>query len=234
MQRAFGRECAQPVYHVRMRWSHDLSGLRRDDGEGAHLMGTTHDTVDDDGDRALERLISEQAEAGVRRVWYDGRWWFSVVDVIALLTDAPTPRMYWADMKRSIHAEGFVQLLEKIQQLKMRAADGKQRQTDAADTETLLRIIQSVPSPRAEPVKQWLARTGAERLEELENPAVAADSLRLLYRKKGYSDEWIEARLQNIMARDELAAPDAILGARFRAYPTESAFHGVAWTSRGT
>lgn len=93
-----------------------------------------------------------------------------------------------------------------IQQLKMLAADGKQRLTDAADTETLLRIIQSVPSPKAEPFKQWLARVGTERLEEVENPELAADRMRQLYRARGYSDEWIDRHLQGIVVRDELTA----------------------------
>ena len=100
---------------------------------------------------------------------------FSVIDVIGVLTDAPTPRMYWADMKRRIYTEGFREVLARCQQLKMTSPDGRQRQTDAADTETMLRIIQSIPSPKAEPVKQWLARVGARRLEEVTRPIDAAD-----------------------------------------------------------
>jgi len=99
-----------------------------------------------------------------------------VIDVIGLLTDAPTPRTYWAMMKERIQSEGFRELLTKCERLKMTAADGKQRQTDAADTETMLRIIQSIPSPKAEPVKQWLARVGARRLEEVTQPIDAADA----------------------------------------------------------
>ncbi|HEX6800031.1 MAG TPA: Bro-N domain-containing protein [Ktedonobacterales bacterium] len=160
----------------------------------------------DDDQRALE-LLGQQAEERVRRVWHEGRWWFSVIDVIALLTDSPRSRKYWNDLKTRLEQdEGFVELSAKIGQLKMRAADGKQRQTDAGDTETLLRIIQSIPSPKAEPFKQWLAHVGAQRLEELENPSVAADSLRLKYRRAGYTDEWIEVRLQNIMTRDDVTA----------------------------
>jgi BRO family, N-terminal domain len=117
-------------------------------------------------------LIEEQADATIRRVWHQGRWFFSVIDVVGLLTDAPTPRMYWADMKRYVQNEGFTELLEKIQQLKMRAADGKMRTTDAADAETILRLIQSIPSPKAEPIKRWLARVGAERLDEVSQPAL--------------------------------------------------------------
>ena len=148
--------------------------------------------------------FDEQAAGTIRRVFHEGRWFFSVIDVVGLLTDAPKPRNYWADMKRTIQTEGFSQLLEKIQQLKMVASDGKQRLTDAADAETMLRIIQSIPSPKAEPLKQWLARVGTERLREMENPALAADRLRQEYRRLGYDDEWIGQRLLNIVTRDEL------------------------------
>lgn len=149
-------------------------------------------------------LFDEQASERVRRVWHEGRWFFSVIDVVGLLTDSARPRAYWDAMKRRTTDEGFLELSTKCRQLKMEAPDGKQRVTDCADTETLLRLIQSIPSPKAEPFKQWLARVGAERLEELRNPHVAADSLRLMYRKKGYTDEWIEQRLQGIVVRDEL------------------------------
>ncbi len=149
-------------------------------------------------------LFDEQASERVRRVWHDGRWFFSVIDVVGLLTDSVQPRYYWATLKKRLREEGAAQLLTNCQQLKMGAPDGKQRLTDSADAETLLRIIQSIPSPKAEPFKQWLARVGAERLEDLRSQRVAADSLRLLYRKRGYTDEWIEQRLQGITVRDEL------------------------------
>ncbi len=103
----------------------------------------------------------------IRRQWHDGRWFFSVIDVIAVLTDTDAPRQYWNDMKRRIQDEGFRELSAKCLQLKMRALDGKMRSTDAADVETMLRIMQSVPSPKAEPVRQWLARVGAQRLEDV-------------------------------------------------------------------
>lgn len=149
-------------------------------------------------------LFDEQASERVRRVWHDGRWFFSIIDVVAVLTDTPHPTRYWTDMKQRVSDEGFRQLYAKCVRLKMEASDGRQRQTETADAETLLRLIQSIPSPKAEPFKQWLARVGAQRLEELDNPRVAADSLRLLYRKRGYTDEWIEQRLQGIVVRDEL------------------------------
>ena len=107
-------------------------------------------------------------------------------------------------MKRRIETEGFREILSKCQQLKMQAPDGKQRLTEAADAETMLRIVQSIPSPKAEPLKQWLARVGTERLQEMENPALAADRLRQEYRRLGYDDEWIGQRLLNIVTRDEL------------------------------
>lgn len=159
----------------------------------------------DDDQRALE-LLGQQAEERVRRVWHEGRWWFSVVDAVGLLTDSANPGTYWRVLKLRLREEGAGETVTKCNGLRMRAADGKQRVTDAADTETLLRIIQSIPSPRAEPFKQWLAHVGAQRLEELKNPSVAADSLRLKYRRAGYTDEWIEARLQNIMTRDDVTA----------------------------
>lgn len=118
-------------------------------------------------------VIEEQAEATIRRALHDGRMFFSVIDVIAVLTDSTYPNRYWSDLKRKLHAEGATQPYERIVRLKLRAPDGRQRETDAADAETLLRIIQSVPSPKAEPVKQWLARVGAQRLDEVSRPSLA-------------------------------------------------------------
>jgi len=115
-------------------------------------------------------LIEEQADASIRRVWHDGRMFFSVIDVVGLLTDSPTPRRYWAELKIKLRDEGFAETFAQSEQLKMRATDGKMRATDAADSQTLLRIIQSIPSPKAEPVKQWLARVGAERLDSATRP----------------------------------------------------------------
>jgi DNA-damage-inducible protein D len=128
---------------------------------------------DRDRDRALlpfddDGAGGESASRLIRRQWHDGRWFFSVVDVVAVLTDSDTPRRYWSDLKRKLaNVEGFSELYAKIVQLKMRSLDGKHYATDAADVETMLRIIQSIPSPRAEPVKQWLARVGTERLDAI-------------------------------------------------------------------
>jgi DNA-damage-inducible protein D len=122
----------------------------------------------DNGDE-VGLLPFDDGSAGriIRRVWHDGRWFFSVVDVIAVLTDSDAPRQYWNDMKRRVEDEGFRELSAKCLQLKMRALDGKMRATDAADTETMLRITMSIPSPKAEPMRQWLAQVGAQRLEEI-------------------------------------------------------------------
>lgn len=158
---------------------------------------------DDEQGLALSAL-DEQAEQRIRRVLHEGRWFFSVIDVVGLLTDSPQPRTYWAVLKRRLSDEGASELLTTCKQLKMQAADGKQRLTDAADAETILRIIQSIPSPKAEPFKAWMARVGRERLEELENPALAVDRLRQMYKRRGYADEWIDKRLQGIIVRDDL------------------------------
>ncbi len=125
--------------------------------------GDTHETT------ALD-LIEEQAEASIRRVWHNGALHFSVIDVIGVLTDSPNPGVYWRVLKSRLKDEGGSETVTNCNRLRMTAADGKQRLTDAADSETLLRIIQSVPSPKAEPVKQWLARVGAKRLEEVTHP----------------------------------------------------------------
>ncbi len=143
----------------------------------------------------------------VRSIWndQDQKWYFSVVDVIAILTDSSNSRRYWSDLKSQlIKTEGFFELYEKIVQLKLIAVDGKKYETDCASTETLLRIIQSVPSPKAEPFKKWLAQVGAERLDEIQNPELAAKRMRELYKAKGYSDDWIEKRVRGIAIRDEL------------------------------
>ena len=149
--------------------------------------------------------ISLFEEKQVRRAWdaTEGRWLFAVVDVIAILTNSPNPQTYWRVMKKRLRDEGN-ESVTNCNALKMTAADGKQRMTDAADTERLLRLIQSIPSPKAEPFKLWLAKVGYERLEEIENPELAAKRTRKIYEQKGYSEEWIEKRLRGIAVRDEL------------------------------
>ena len=144
-------------------------------------------------------------EKHVRSVYneQDEKWYFSVIDVIQVLTDSSVPKRYWSDLKKKLSKEGS-QAYDKIVHLKMTAEDGKNRVTDTADTETLLRLIQSIPSPKAEPFKQWLALVGAERIAEIENPELAQARIRATYKAKGYSDAWIEKRIRGIQARDEL------------------------------
>jgi len=121
-------------------------------------------------------LIEEQADRKIRRVWHDGRWFFSVIDVVGVLTDSLNPGTYWRVLKLRLKEEGSSETVTKCNSLRMVAADGKQRLTDAADTETMLRLIQSIPSPKAEPIKQWLARVGAKRVEELAQPIDPAEA----------------------------------------------------------
>ncbi len=138
-------------------------------------------------------------EKKVRREWHNDTWYFSVIDVIELLTDSPTPRKYWNTLKTR-----EPQLSSICGQLKMLASDGKMRVTDAANTEGLLRIIMSVPSPKAEPLKLWLAQIGTEHIEEIENPELGFERLRQLYKAKGYPDDWIALRGKSIGIRKEL------------------------------
>ncbi len=140
----------------------------------------------------------------IRRVLHEDEWYFSVVDVIEAITDSDRPRKYWADLKAKLIKEGANELSEKIGQLKMPSADGKERETDAANTETIFRIVQSVPSPKAEPFKRWLAKTGYERIEEFQNPEIAIKRAMLDYQIQGRSDEWIKARVRTIISRTEL------------------------------
>lgn len=131
------------------------------------------------------------------------QWLFSVIDIIQALTGNERPRKYWSDLKKKLKVEGS-EVSDKIGQLKMLAPDGKQRITDVADTEALLRLIQSVPSPRAEPFKLWLAQVGYERLEENEDPELSIDRALETYLSKGYSKEWVNQRLKSIEVRKEL------------------------------
>ena len=145
----------------------------------------------------------------IRTAWDEEQeeWYFSIVDVIAVLTDQKTPRSastYWAVLKKRLKDEGANELLTNCKQLKMTAADGKKRLTDVANTEQLLRIIQSIPSPKAEPFKAWLAMVGRERIEETIDPEQTIDRALETYLKKGYSEEWVHQRLLTIRIRNEL------------------------------
>jgi hypothetical protein len=141
----------------------------------------------------------------IRRTWFNDEWWFSVVDIIEALTQTGRARKYWSDLKKKLTEEGF-QLSEKIGQLKMTAEDGKMRLTDCVNTKNAFRIIQSIPSKKAEPFKQWLAEVGYQRVQEIENPEIAQKRMRELYKAKGYSDAWIEKRVRGIAIRDELTS----------------------------
>jgi len=144
-------------------------------------------------------------EKQVRRHWDEDKeiWYFSIVDVIEILTDSSIPRRYWSDLKGKLKKEGS-EVYEKIVQFKLTAPDGKKRDTDCFSTEDLLRVIQSIPSPRAEPFKLWLAKVGYERIEETEDPELAFDRAMQTYLQKGYSKEWINQRLKTIEVRKEL------------------------------
>lgn len=141
----------------------------------------------------------------VRRIWDEEKelWYFSIVDVVEILTESPRPRKYWNALKTRLKQEGS-ELSQKVGQLKIESSDGKKYLTDVADTETLLRLIQSIPSPKAEPFKLWLAKVGYERIEETEDPELAFDRAMKTYLRKGYSKEWINQRLKSIEVRKEL------------------------------
>jgi len=152
-----------------------------------------------DSDKAL---VVFQGKS-IRRKWFNDEWWFSVVDIIEALTESGRSRKYWSDLKVKLMEEGF-EVSEKIGQLKLPAEDGKLRLTDCANTKNMFRMIQSIPSPRAEPFKQWLAQVGYDRVQEIENPELAQRRMKEIYRAKGYSDNWIEKRARGITIRDEL------------------------------
>lgn len=147
-------------------------------------------------------LFNEQS---IRRVWVNEQWWFSIIDIVTVLTESKNSRRYWSDLKRQLtEKEGFFELYGKIVQFKLRAPDGKLRETDCANTETLLRIIQAIPSPKAEPFKQWLAKVGYERIQELADPAQGLDRARENWQKLGRSEKWIQQRMTGQETRNKL------------------------------
>jgi len=152
-----------------------------------------------------ESAIQLFEQKQVRSLWdsEQEKWYFSVIDVIEILTETDRPRKYWSDLKSKLKSEGS-ELSEKIGQLKLEAGDGKKRLTDVADTEQLFRLIQSIPSPKAEPFKMWLAQVGRERIDEIEDPEIGIERLMETYLRKGYSKEWINQRLKSIEIRKEL------------------------------
>ena len=140
----------------------------------------------------------------IRKTIYNNEWWFSIVDVVRVLTGTERPRKYWNDLKKKLIDEGYIEVSEKIGQLKLQALDGKMRETDCANTESIFRIIQSIPSPKAEPFKRWLARVGYERVQEIEDPELATKRTHAIYKAKGYSESWIAKRMRGIEVRETL------------------------------
>lgn len=155
-------------------------------------------------ENALVKLQFEGHQ--IRRILDEetGEAWYAVVDVIEALTDSAKPRDYWYRMKKRVAENEGIELSTICRQFKLKATNNRFYNTDCANTEGMFRIIQSIPSPKAEPFKRWLAEVGAERLDEFENPELAAERLRQVYKVKGYSDDWIERRLQSIVTRNEL------------------------------
>ena len=153
---------------------------------------------------AMDQKIAIFRQKQIRRTIHINEWWFSVVDVIAVLVGPERPRKYWNDLKNKITEEGYIEVSEKIGQLKMMATDGKYYETDCANTETLFRIVQSIPSPKAEPFKRWLAKVGYERIQEIEDPELAHKRAWAIYKAKGYPDSWIDQRIRSIEIREGL------------------------------
>ncbi|OGQ48288.1 MAG: phage antirepressor protein [Deltaproteobacteria bacterium RIFCSPLOWO2_02_FULL_46_8] len=139
----------------------------------------------------------------IRKTLHENEWWFSVIDVCQALTESPDSGAYWRKLKQRLKEEGS-EVVTFCHGLKLPAPDGKMRETDCADTEGIFRIIQSIPSPKAEPFKRWLAKVGYERVQEIENPELATKRTRTLYKLKGYPEDWIEKRMRGIAIREEL------------------------------
>jgi DNA-damage-inducible protein D len=181
-------------------------------GEALQRFGAvTKEELAETGDAGTDVVTDGQLEIvafkgkEIRRTLHDGEWMFSVVDVIAAITDSDRARKYWSDLKRQMfEKEGFIELSENIGQLPLQAADGKMRMSDVANTETLFRIIQSISSPGAEPIKRWLAKIGFERIQETQDPELAIKRAILNYQLQGRSDDWIEKRVRSIVSRKEL------------------------------
>ncbi len=151
---------------------------------------------------------------GIRKTLYNNEWWFSVIDVVKALTDSVDARDYWYKMKIRVKDEESFEPSTICRQLKLEAPDGKMRETDCANTEGMFRIVQSIPSPKVESIKLWLAKVGYERVQEIEDPELATKRTRMLYRAKGYSDGWIEKRMRGIAIREELTEEWKNRGAR--------------------
>ncbi|RPH31893.1 MAG: phage antirepressor protein [Bacteroidales bacterium] len=140
----------------------------------------------------------------IRRLWHNNEWYYSVVDIVGALTESINPRDYWFKMKLRVTTEAGFELSTNCRQFKLEAPDGKNRLTDCANTQVLFRIIQSIPSPKAEPFKQWLAKVGYDRVQEIENPELAQERMKQFYEQKGYPKDWIDKRLRGIAIRQNL------------------------------
>ena len=156
----------------------------------------------------------------IRRTWHNNEWYFSIIDVVNALEASTLPKRYWSDLKAKLANEGF-EAYDKIVQLRLPAEDGKLRDTDCANTKSMFRIIQSIPSKKAEPFKQWLAQVGYERVQEIENPELAQKRMKELYKAKGYSDDWIEKRIRGIAVREFAILTAEISKATFGLTPSK-------------
>lgn len=165
-----------------------------------------------------ENKLALFEEKQIRMKWYNEDWYYSVVDVILALTDSKDPKDYWYKLKIRVNEESRIELSTICRRLKLIAKDGKLRETDCADTKGILRIIQSIPSPKAEPFKLWLAQVGSERLEEIVNPELAINRAKETYIRKGYEDAWIAQRLKTIDSRKQLTDTWKNSGAKNRDY----------------
>jgi len=150
-----------------------------------------------------DKLVIFQSK-NIRRIWHEDEWYYSVVDICGALTDSNNPRDYWYRVKKRVSDEEQIELSTICRQLKLSSSDGKKYTTDCANTEGVFRIIQSIPSPKAEPFKRWLAKVGYERIEEIENPELAQARMKEIYEKKGYPKDWIDKRLRGIAIRQNL------------------------------
>ena len=143
-------------------------------------------------------------EKQVRRLWYHEQWFFSIIDVVGIFSESKDPQRYWSVLKSRLKKQEGLDVTTICSKLKMAGLDGKNYPTDCANTEGVLRLIMSVPSPNAEPFKLWMAKVGQERIDEIENPELGIERIRALYKAKGYADEWIERRMQSIETRKQL------------------------------
>lgn len=168
----------------------------------------------------------------VRSVWDDEQeeWYFSIIDIVGILSEALNPRRYWSDLKRKLKREGAGEVYENFVQLKLPSPDGKQRLTDVATTEQLFRIIQSIPSPKAEPVKQWLAQVGAERIQETIDPEQAIERAKATYLAKGYTPEWANQRALSIQVRQTLTDEWKARGVKDNQYALLTDIMHKTWT----